>query len=305
MTDITGDAAAIISAVERLHGVGTVLLPDDIGVFAVPNGITLKSVKPFADEWREFPDRRKGTAYVQDLASLVELTNRFKDTDSALFCDRLAAKPTLTAVIDYSEAGAAVDVQARHQQHRIVYPFPLSEEWLAWLKHDGEVMGQGEFAEFLEDRIGDVSPPPTSTDLTDDRFPGLATLAGELNAMWAGPSRLIELSRGLAIHVEHKVEQAITLQSGEAKLVFTEEHRDATGEPIKVPSMFLIVIPVFDSGAAYRIAARLRYRKAGSALKWSYSLWRPDLAIRHAITQAAQKAHEETGLPIIYGIPEA
>src|SRR3546814_16310007 len=78
----------------------------------------------------------------------------------------------------------------------------------------------------------------------------------------AGPSRLMDLSVGLKVYEKANVSEAVNLASGEVQIQFTSEHVDGTGSPLKVPNLFLIAIPVFKNGQFYRLAARLRYRRA-------------------------------------------
>ncbi|MFO1156643.1 MAG: DUF2303 family protein [Rhodospirillales bacterium] len=296
-----GDAEAIITTMRELVGGDIINLNNGHGVAVVPSGLRLESLKRYADEYAAAPDRRRGTANIDDLDSFVALVNRFKDGDSVIFADRDAAKPSLTAVLNYDHAGG--NGAPRFGDHRIVYAFPLAEAWCAWGERDGKKLGQGDFAEWLENRIGDIMPPPTSADLADGRFPGLAAFAGEATGAWADVRRLVELARGLTVNVASRLKESRNLQTGEASLVFEAEHQDAQGAPLKVPSLFLLGLPVFDQGPAYRIAARLRYRVAGQALAWFYQLWRPELAFRHAIHEACRRAGDETALPLFYGRP--
>lgn len=310
---MTGDAAAIIEAIKELYGTSTVesrLGETDLRLAAMPRGMQAIDLTPFFEELRINPRRRKGTVETNDLASFVLATNQFKDEGSCLFASREPA-PTLIAVINYHLSGPETvpgigteSTVARHCDHKIRYRFPVSDEWKAWGDLAARAFSQRDFAELLEDRIRDVLPQPTSEDLTDERFPGLVDLAGAIGGTWAGPSKLMELSRGLSVHVQSKVKDARNLSSGEAQIQFETEHRDASGELLRVPSLVLIGIPVFDGGPLYRIAVRLRYRVAGGAITWRLEPWRMDLAFRHAFEEAANRAQTDTGLPLVFGSPE-
>lgn len=313
MADLKGDAAAIIEAIESLHGGEAVRLHgDNYWAYQLPSGMKLQSLKPLIDEYRNTPLRRRGTASVQTVGCLVQLTNRFKDAHSCLFAKRSAEKPALTAVINYNRPGEEIlpdiggdsDV-ARHGDHRIVYAFPVSEEWKAWTELAGVKMSQADFAEFLEDRIRDVMPPPGSADLTDGRFPGVYAFADLVGGTWAGPAQLIDLSRGLAVRVNSKIKDARNLSTGETQIQYETEHADASGAPLKVPSMFMVGIPVFEDGMGYRVVVRLRYRVSNGTITWFYEPWRLDLAFKHAFDEACRTAADETGLPLVYGEPEA
>lgn len=271
------------------------------GPIAVPRGMELKSAKPFLDEWRDAPERRQGEAALQDLDSFIAIANRFKDEGTALFADTTPAQPGLLAVFDYHHEGPAG--APRFGRHRARYPFPLSDEWLAWKKMDGERMSQGDFAEFLEDRIGDVLPPPVFTDdsADADRVTQLGRLLG---GTFASAQRLLELSRGLKVTENARVKSATNLSTGEVQIAYESEHRDDSGAPLKIPNLFLIGVPCFRAGALYRVGVRLRYRVVGGSIAWVYQLYRADVVLADAVAEACGKAQSQTALPLFKGVPE-
>lgn len=329
----TGGVAAVIDRFEQhrkpeLLTVTDPVTGDDIPLLAFSSG-RLVAVREHLLPWRAVPDRREGTAEVQDLASFVALTVRHKDADSALFADQDTAHPSLTAVIDYHEQGEDGLAGPRFCRHRVRYAFPLSKEWQAWVKMDGIKMDQADFAAFLEERIIDVAYPPAflqraTVDAGEpaDRAqsPGMASQGGDFGAQTpderlaelvakiggkvATPQKLMELSRGLAVYANEAVLNQVNLASGESQLQFKTEHTDADGKPIVIPNLFLITIPVFLDGIAYRLPVRLRYRKAGGGIVWFYELYRAQEAVEDAFRAACAEAAEQTALPLYYGKPE-
>jgi len=268
------------------------------------------NVNEYLDPLRTHPRRRRGIAQMDRIESLIAHTNRFADKDSVIFADASTSSPSITAVLNYHEAVTSTDDEKREGgskplprfgDHRGVYQFPLSDEWEAWLAANEKMMTQAEFAEFLEDRILDVLPPPENDD---DTAKALREIAATLNGTFATAAKLMELSRGLAINIDARVKNAQVLASGEASLQYEETHNDAAGKPISVPSLFVIGIPVFEFGEVYRIAVRLRYRVGPGAIKWFYSLYRIDRVLNHAVEEAAQRVANETGLPLFFGNPE-
>lgn len=286
-------------------------------VLIVPKGKEVKSLKPFLDEYLPAPERKKGAAMLTTLDSLIAHVNRFKDDESAVFAMDDRAAPSITAVLDYHKSGAG---SARFGGHRANYTFPLSDEWKAWMGQNGKAMGQGEFAEFMEDRIADVLAPPANLDRVlgeeitdrdtggdfDDRTPDeqLAYLAKLLKGQFAGPSTMVSLSRGLAVHADERVQQAVTLENGTVNVQWETQHNDAGGNRLTVPNLFLIGIPVFRLGARYRIAVRLRYRLGQGSIKWFYELYRHDVVFDDAFREACERVQKETALPLFYGTPE-
>lgn len=310
MVDMREDAGALVR--ESVKAAGT-LLPVEIVeiiepgteakalVYKGPGGVV--GIDPgIFDGYRDTPRRREGIARLTTLDSFISHINRFKSEASAIFAMDNPTAPTLQSVLDYHPEGPAdaVGSEPDFGEHRGRYDFPLSDEWKAWKAKNGEGLSMADFAAFLEDHIGDVilaEPGALNEDME-----GFMTRTGYENI--ASPSRLMELSRGLSFNEKSEVREVRNLQSGEAQLLFTAEHVDAVGAPLNIPSLFVVELPVFRFGDYYRLLARLRYRKVGTSIRFSYELWRADKVFDEAFRKAADKAADETGLPLFYGAPE-
>ncbi len=284
------------------------VLPDGHG------GLKAHPVKPFLDPYRDKPERRQGTARLTDLDSLIGHVTRFKDAGSALFAIDNRGAAAIVAVIDYHPEGAESD--PRFGTHRARYDFPLSDEWKAWRGVDGQALDQIDFAEFLEDRIVDVMAPPQfltaradpnapkEEEPDEDADKRLLDLVSKIGGKVCGPSRLMELAKGLRIHDQQTVKEVVNTTTGEVQIQFETEHRDSEGKPIQVPNLFLLAIPVFHNGPLYRVPVRLRYRLRAGRITWSLQMHRPDLVQDHAFDEACKRAAGETGLPLYFGQPE-
>jgi uncharacterized protein YfdQ (DUF2303 family) len=258
----------------------------------------LKSVPASTfDDYRPRPSRRKGTATLLDLDSLIAHVERFKDDDTVLFANDDRASPSLVAVLDYHHAGGGSD--ARFGEHRARFAFPLSDEWKAWSASNKKPMSMIEFAAFLEDRIIDVLDD--TSDLPKDMQRFVSAIGGNI----ASPTKLMETAVGLKVHEKSNVGETVNLASGEGEISFVSTHTDGAGKPLKVPNLFLIGIPVFKNDPAYRIAVRLRYRKRDGGLTFWYELWRQEPVFDHAFGEALERVRKETKLPILLGSPEA
>lgn len=276
--------------------------PDD-ETFVIPGLVTRQGFqavpKAAFDEYRAHPERRTGTATLTRLESLIDHIKRFKDEDSVLYALDNRTAPRLTAVLDYHESGAGGT--PRFGEHRSVFAFPLSDEWRAWNAADGKKMSMIDFAAFLEDRIVDVELVEDPTALNEDirRFIGATGLD-----RIAGPSKLMELAKGLQVNESSVIKQVHNMSSGEGQIRFESEHTDASGAPVDVPGLFIICVPVFAHDGYYRIAARLRYRKTNEGITFWYDLWRTDLVFDDAFDKACARVRDETGLPLLIGTPE-
>jgi len=324
-TDI-GDALEF--AAKRFEPRLLVLEHEDVKapVIIAPNGagaMEVYSVKDQIDEWRERPERRRGTIHAHDLDSFIALVNRDKLADSVIFA-RNDDKPRLTAVLDFHDnrEDQGDEAQPAFCEDRIRYDFPLSDEWKAWTEHAGRenAMDQGTFAAFVEDHVFDVGEP-AAAGATAQAF------ALKLGVSFAGPQRLMEVSRGLAVRVDEKFSNKVNLATGETQFAFTSEHKDANGAPLVVPAAFHLMIPIFKGGALCSIPVRLRYRTDKGSVVWFYELHRADLFKTDAVNDTLKRvrmlpeAHQEAkddeisvklegpgggcGLPVYLGAPPA
>ena len=266
-------------------------------VLLVPNdngGYHQHSVKKLLDEYREFPERRVGTATLTDLESFIAHTKRFADEDSIVFMDRSGPSPKLISVLDYHRKTAAG--QPRFGKHRGVYTFPLSDEWVAWTGQNAKPMTQEDFGRWLEDHLTEIATPD-SAGKSSKQFVEL------LSCGFASPSALLALSKGLEVHVGQKIKEHRRLATGEASLQFDESHTDSAGAPLKVPGAFLLGLPVFRNGELYQIPARLRYRVSGT-ITWSYELHRASAIMDDALNAACVEVGKECGIDVFEGTPE-
>lgn len=289
------EAQAVIDVVKELHQAGLVKLPDGQSVLMVPKGLEARSTKPFEDERRTAPERRKGRATFHDVESFVAWVNRFKDEHTAIFANPSLSSPSMTAVIDYHEKGHKG--APRFGEHRAHYGFPLSDEWQAWQAATKRKMSQEDFAEFIESRILDVI---SAADLSAETAEMLKVIGSPCS-----PSRLMELAKGLQVNVNKNVKNAVNTATGETQFRFEESHADATGAPVSVPTCFVIAIPVFRGGDEYPLIVRLRYRVAEARIVWFVEPFRADDSFSNAFNGARDQVAKATDLPVFLGSPEA
>lgn len=297
MEDRESEAQAIIGTVERLGAVEFKELADGVTVAVVPTqtGKQLQSVKKLIDEYRTAPERKTGTATLNEPASFVAHVLRMKDEGTELFAKIDRESPRITAIYDYHQK----DGSPRFGTHRAVYPFPLSEEWKIWSKLNGEAheMNQKAFAEFIEDRQPDLEPPKSAGEKT-------RKYVDALGCELATPGQIVTLSRGLEMRVNQEMVNAIRLSSGELQMVFKESHTGVNNEPLNVPGAFLISIPFFVGGQPWAIPVRLRYRNSQGSVTWWYQLALIDVLFREAIDMEIAKINDAVGLTAFIGSPE-
>lgn len=284
---------------------------------AVPMHRTIENLTGhhIAELERLAPLRRRGTAQLDDLASIILWGNRFKDGDSVLFANPDMAKPTLTCIADYHRHGEPQivdgrDVSARHGAHRATYAFPLSDEWKDWMRVADKPLAKDEMGEFIESHAKDVMDPTPAIlkgDLSvkmeawEER---LILTAQKIEGRFGQLHHLLAMSRQFQVFETSNLQVATNRDTGEATIQFVNEHKQADGKPLSIPNLIIVAIPVFRGGAAYRMPVRFRYRKSGADVKFILSPYNPEKAFEAAFDEACQTAARETGLPLFLGKPE-
>ncbi len=288
-------------------------------LISVPSG---RKVEDFTQKLRDAqsllkPFIRKGHAQMQDLASLIAWANRFKGDNSVLYATNSGDNPKLTCIADYHFSGAQEitpmgDPSARHAQHRATYAFPLSKQWKAWMVQSGKAINGQEMGVFLEDNILDVIDPPLSITSpgiagaeADDSILRLIDIARRLEGSYGNGSQLLGMAQSFGVYETSDFVESRNTTTGEATLQHKSEHVDGTGQPIRVPKLFLIAIPVFENGPPYRLPVRFQYRKNGASVKFILTLHDPKHSLDHAFTEATTEAAEKTKLPLFLGTPES
>lgn len=277
---------------------------EDIQLIASNGNFKLTEVKPLLAPYMKNPERKKGTLYIQSSQSFIDVVNRFKYENSALFLNKQNNR--LEAVFDYNKPSGG---EAMFGEHRAIYDFPLSEQWQRWTQKSGEAMSQMEFAEFLSDNIVDVLPalPREAQDGESEADANLRDLIESIGGKCAGPAEIRNVANGIEFNAEQKVIQGYNLDTGETQITYEERHTPGKnmGASVKVPNMFLIGIPVFEDGGIYRLPVRLKYRLRSGAISWSFEIYREEKAIKDALVGAANEVKEGTGLPLYFGTPES
>jgi hypothetical protein len=289
---------------------------DTTWLVSVPEGRKVEDLTSLRIAAAEYfaPQRRRGTARLADLQSLIDWANRFKGENSALYANPDMERPTLECIADYHAEGPAMpfgnDTTARHCAHRGRYAFPLSKEWKRWMAISGKPLDKDEMGEFIEANAKDVmDPTPALLKLedADSNQPWetrLIQTARHIEGRYGQLGQLLAMSRQFQVYETSNLAVTSNRDTGESSIQFLNEHNDKDGAPIKIPNLIIIGIPVFENGAAYRMPVRFRYRKSGSAVKFIMSIYSPEKAFDAAFDEALTTARDGTELPLFLGQPE-
>lgn len=348
------NAQAIIETVKALHKPELIELPgydiemdSRVQAALVPAGMSLVSVKSLLDEYRHTPRYIKTNAVATTAQSFADYMNRFRRDASAVFAMDDPAKPRLLGMLDYHERDeVAMEDAPSFCTHRISYAFPLSEEMRAWRAMSVKgLVGQEEFATFLQDRAHDIANPPIdwmqvdadeirmildllnlhddkgqiddaadaeafaveASDADDERYIPRSALYKLRRIRWGSVQRLIQMARGIEITANGKASAGFNPRTGERQVSFVEEHEtsDGRGRKVFVPDGFFVHVPVFEAGPRHLMPVRLRYRLQNGKVAWALELVDANRMVRLAVRAVAEQVGKDTNLPVFFGAPES
>lgn len=242
--------------------------PGHFWVVATPDGVEHFDL---TSSIRELPPERKtGTVHVNDVDSFAAYFAKHADPDSEIYADLTTR--TVTAILDAHKAGGDGPGHARLGGHRLVYVAHYSPAFKAWLAADDKPASQAEFAEFIEDRIGDIVSPGGATMLEIAQ-----TLEGTTAATWTSGHRL---------------------QDGQRTISWSEqaEARAGHGGRLTIPDKVGIHVQVFQHAKQIdELTARFRYRIASGGLKLWIKLHQPEDVVQQAFEDVIGQIAAATG----------
>jgi hypothetical protein len=99
------------------------------------------------------------------------------------------------------------------------------------------------------------------------------------------------------------VRNAINTDTGEQVLIYEQEHSQGGSgvAEVRVPTAFLLTIPVYQNDAPYLLLARLRYRKQGPGVLWEVNIQGSDAALEDAFARGCDVVTQGTGVPLLRG----
>jgi uncharacterized protein YfdQ (DUF2303 family) len=229
-----------------------------------------------ADEYREYPLRKRGTVTVRNVASFAHYYAKHSSGFSEVFADLDAG--TFTAVLD---AHGPEGEDVAWQQHRLVLQLQQTLPWRTWLANDRAMMPQQAFAEFLEDNARDVT--------------GKRVTAADL----------LEVAQHFQAHTKVNFTQGQRLATGQTQLTYVEEVDAKAGQrgTVEIPAEFDLAILPYEDCAPKVMAARFRYRLANGELKLGYFLNDPARTAREACDEIAAKLAEACSVTVMHGQP--
>ncbi len=213
------------------------------------------------------PPRATGRIMVTNAGSFCDYFRRFASDAGAVFADVNAR--TVTGFIDYhgEKPGWA--------QHSVTLTLQKTTEWSAWTSKNNLDLAQLAFAEFLEDRMGEIAEPPGSV-LMDvvKHFEG---------------KRSAHYRRG------------VNLANGAVQFEYVEEEESKTSGGVIVPTSFTLYLPIWKNSERVQIAARLRYRISEEKLTFKFVLDNPEAVVDAAFEKIVSDIGTGTQREVILG----
>jgi len=248
-------------------GDGMVLTNADLVPFVVvPEGSTVQSLK--GQILPHFPTRRRATVELFDAQSFIDYVTLYRNPHTRVFADVATRK--VMAVLDYHEGGE--HGAARWGQHRASLTLRHTPEWNTWLAQDRKRTSQTQFAEFIEDNLGDIAVPDGST--------------------------ILQVSKSLEATKSVKFATGIRLDNGQTELSYNESidgGARVNNERVTIPQTFVLGLVPFEGSDKFEVTARLRYRIVdGGKLEIGYDLMQPARVVETAFTDTLATIH--TGL---------
>lgn len=246
-----------------------------LAVFHTPDGI--ETIDLGADTYARraaAPRRKTGTAVVHDVESFAEYYRKHSDEHSETYAD--LDEGVITAVLDANTPDGP-----RWGEHRVSLVLHETEAWKRWTATDRQYLPQVEFAEFIEDNLGDIADKPVPA------------------------AAMLEIARTFQAKTSVAFSSGVVAASGDITLTY-EETTAATGggrAKIPIPRAFAIGVAPFDDVAPYRVEARFRHRIRDNRLYLAYLLDRPADVVRDAVRTVVAKVVEATGAQIMRGAP--
>ena len=223
------------------------------------------------------PLRKRGNVTVFDPDSFNALVsaNLSDDHTAVVYIDRDVNQPKIVAVMnDHGPTGAG------WRDHRVSIGFRNTPEWVKWKAIDGKMMGQEQFAEFVEDNLADVAEPVGGALLEIVTYLEATRTVNFKSA--------IRLSDG---SINFRNEEAVDAKVGAGQ--------------IAVPETFTLGISPFFGVPNYRVPARFRYRLKDGKLTLGFKLQRAEELIASVVNDICTKIALGAGVTVVEGIAPA
>lgn len=267
------DMQAVIEA--AIRGVAPQSLPSiDVPALFNPNGPNGRGEVVNLESYMLNPRRKRGTVDVFDVASFNQVLKDHSSSGTAIYVDRNPDKPAVEAVLNgHAEGAGWGDFRCR-------ILFRATPQWVKWKGIDGKMLGQTEFAEFIEDNLDDIADPAGATMLE---------IATDLQA-----KRSVDFRR------------AVQLGSGQVQFENSESIEAKVGPgQLTVPTALTLSLAPLFGAPKYAVPARFRYRLTDGKLTLGLKLQRIEDLMRDVLEDVVAKIERSAGISVLEGTAPA
>lgn len=246
------------------------LEPGKVHAFHTATGV--HQVDLTGPEHTGIPARKSGTTLVRDADSFVTYFQKHSDPATETYAD--AERLTVTAVLDAHEPD-----NARWEAHRLTLALRQTDAWKQWAEYDGKLLGQEQFAEFLEDHLPELLEPSAAD--------------------------MLEIAQSIQAATKVDFRSGTRLATGQRQFEYVETTTAKAGQKgqLTIPETFVIGLVPFEGSEGYRLTARLRYRIGDSGLRIGYKLDRPADVLRTAFGDVVNTISESIAHDVMNGTP--
>ncbi len=203
----------------------TAFRENDIPILALAEGLTLTSLERANDHPIRTQARVVLTTLADHIAYIKAQRDKSGDQNTVLFADRNGLR--FHTILDYHEREAPSWLD-----HTLTTTLALSKQLQTWITKAGVWMPQEQFAEFLDENLGDIQEPT--------------------------PATVLDFVECLQCTRKEAFRSALNQTTGEVQFVW--EKTNATDERTSIVRDFTLGIPVWHRGDPFAIKARLQHR---------------------------------------------
>lgn len=248
----------------------------------VPQGYKIEDLSSAIEKMQDMPRRKRGTVQVKDIDSLL-LYCADQNTPNADGEIGAAAQGYIYADPDTRKVVAVFNDQRSElpgwRDHRAEFKTEFTPEFHTWLSNNKKHMSQGEFAEFIEDNMADITEPAATS--------------------------MLEIATTIQAKTDINFSSSKHLQNGQVQLGYTEniDARAGANGALQIPKIFTLGMRVFKNGEGYKLQARLKFRLNSGTVKFWYELDRPERVIEAAFQGYTDTLREKSGYTVLLGTP--
>lgn len=225
------------------------------------------------------PIRKRGDVTVFDAIGLKQIITDNADAgDVAVYVDRNPDAPGVVAILNGNGAGGP-----GWGDFRATLEFRWTPQYLKWKANDGKLIGQTEFAEFIEDNMDDIAEPAAA--------------------------EMLEIAQYLQATRTVNFKSGIRISSGAVQFQNVEDIQAQVGAgQVAIPEVFkLSLAPVFGV-QPFAVPARFRYRVQDGKLKLGYKLQRIESMMNTVLDDVVGQLEPAEGgkhFEVLHGLPPA